>query len=1571
LESLIKFKFESYGAILVIQRWFRKWRFYNKLKWQKKYRKLIAKYKAQKLLFSAIRKSGLLLFSQPDLDDRRKVIIASCFVVTRLMRGFLGRQKYKRYLRRKEIFEEKKDEASILVQSFIRMWLVILRNPLIGYRYRVWARRRLLYFQGKLPVRYSLWNECPADVRLNRRASFLFPYLRLSSLEKFPELDFHATKIQCLARSILARAKVCTQRQLRRIMAVKRLQKWWLGLGWRRKLRISLSRIQPLWKKKIKNKLKMKHAAIKVQTKFRSFKQRRWYLNLRNRRQIAVARLHRWAKYRICLQRIRRKLAMSRSHREIQRAGADLFQASYLRWLYHFVWMGVKKTKQKDVDVGNHELQRIFSANALNNGLDLTKILKLLKECKDLMIEDFTTNAVELQFTKIKNANEKRIDYAKFVDLLANLSVVRFLRMDPPKGCWDEIAHQNKEASKVAMSTTPPKGEKLSGGKSGSTEHLGPLQTLKAFSLGGLNGKAAFITKFVLTFFVQLHDFKRVVEFLGARSAESLANRMVYDNAQLIINFVLNRNAVKQITKDLLTLKKDKQNRRIYDAAKRIQQSIRGYLARRQITKMAQLLYSKYVDGETESEYWFNPRTQTSYWTKPKMLGIYDCGMAVRMPKPEEMFAVNCSICEKVSATCYCRQCDGPMCTGCFAKVHKSGQRKGHQHILVENCVQCDFQIGTKFCQTCKDIFCDSCFRHMHKKGRLRFHSCVRYSSVCDECEDRSAHWREVSTMGSLGVKNWCTACYQKVMSKDPVESKAKRDKNGLERIRFLGKEVQLYMQQKEKEKKENEIKEVFEKRQKELHVKKMLDAVVTIQRVFRGSVGRRRIHQFIEARKEMMLVRLDEDRLRESWLYKLKTLFGFPPKLKSDTPLERVKKLYPWYMHRIVAECIENQWSEACKLLVQHEERLSQSAQKFNILQRMIAKWHVMWVRRKCDQMEKKMGEVEALVDVAATSYFNGEASGALPEAKLRALKAAMNKLEKQLQKVLETKDQLDQELYEAEEHMYDCVGPRGLETLVHERRRYGVPMPFRLSIRHNSRLALVEWLVEDSVMMEGGQLDQGDELAEENDDARSNLTDDPLVNSSKRNRSPTNYEEPRDPLSTRLTLDRVRRSQSSKSRKFQDMLQYEMRPGEWRKKLRTGDLIFIDGATFAVSVPLIAKKRLRPKSAKDASGTTSATNTARNADSSSNPDHSHSFNNLDSSGNPRPTTAGKDRSGVSDGDTSGAERKKNKSSSRATTSDGQRSNQDGDDEEGDGDEVEEEKELIEPFTENHIPLDRPWVLPDRFGADVYKKVSSIFYMRPYYYAKKLFINSYPFQKFAQIMGINWHKIAALSEYIAEFFDEESPNRPYYLSLAMAATEKKHYWLKMSKTVVNMSYDFSLRKYSYRQVKRLAKMLYSVVKMIRSAAKAANNAVHESPFDYWQRSLEKSDVRIFYEIAADTEIVLGEFRMDLHAPLDIMREYIYRNFREKLNETVGESFLFLQIDEESEVEKILPRDDEFRTASKTFANKRTDNKTFETFLAVTIIRDQQRARVLIPDLEAKEEEDNEEASLINEDEDD
>ena len=52
---------------------------------------------------------------------------------------------------------------------------------------------------------------------------------------------------------------------------------------------------------------------------------------------------------------------------------------------------------------------------------------------------------------------------------------------------------------------------------------------------------------------------------------------------------------------------------------------------------------------------------------------------------------------------------------------------------------------------------------------------------------------------------------------------------------------------------------------------------------------------------------------------------------------------------------------------------------------------------------------------------------------------------------------------MYKAEEKLTDCVGPRGIQKLVEDRRRNGLMLPFRVSIKRHSRLALVTAWEED----------------------------------------------------------------------------------------------------------------------------------------------------------------------------------------------------------------------------------------------------------------------------------------------------------------------------------------------------------------------------------------------------------------------------------------------------------------------------------------------------------------------------
>ena len=95
-----------------------------------------------------------------------------------------------------------------------------------------------------------------------------------------------------------------------------------------------------------------------------------------------------------------------------------------------FMWSGAKKVRQTDAP--QLELQRFFSQYASQGMLDISGLLKLVKECPDLLDKkQFNAKMVELQFSKVKDVKEKRLSYARFIELIATLAAIKFLNIDP------------------------------------------------------------------------------------------------------------------------------------------------------------------------------------------------------------------------------------------------------------------------------------------------------------------------------------------------------------------------------------------------------------------------------------------------------------------------------------------------------------------------------------------------------------------------------------------------------------------------------------------------------------------------------------------------------------------------------------------------------------------------------------------------------------------------------------------------------------------------------------------------------------------------------------------------------------------------------------------------------------------------------------------------------------------------------------------------------------------------------------------------------------------------------------
>ena len=87
-----------------------------------------------------------------------------------------------------------------------------------------------------------------------------------------------------------------------------------------------------------------------------------------------------------------------------------------------------------------------------------------------------------------------------------------------------------------------------------------------------------------------------------------------------------------------------------------------------------------------------------------------------------------------------------------------------------------------------------------------------------------------------------------------------------------------------------------------ELQHKKEGYSVITIQRVYRGFVNRKKFSDFITERKTYYTIRLLENEIRDTFLYGFLDFFGFAPILISDTPCERVFKQYPKYAHAVIS---------------------------------------------------------------------------------------------------------------------------------------------------------------------------------------------------------------------------------------------------------------------------------------------------------------------------------------------------------------------------------------------------------------------------------------------------------------------------------------------------------------------------------------------------------------------------------------------------------------------------------------------------------------------------------------------
>jgi hypothetical protein len=548
--------------------------------------------------------------------------------------------------------------------------------------------------------------------------------------------------------------------------------------------------------------------------------------------------------------------------------------------------------------------------------------------------------------------------------------------------------------------------------------------------------------------------------------------------------------------------------------------------------------------------------------------------------------------------------------------------------------------------------------------------------------------------------------------------------------------------------------------------------------------------------------------------------------------------------------------------------------------------------------------------------------------------MKLSLNKLTKELGKLDQEKNEKYYAVAQLERKLMDCVGPRKLQNLIETRRKHGIPLPFKVSIRKHSRYALVEYT--DEVPVAGGE--EGNNNINNND--MFSIDEELGVELTQEQR--------------RQQLEEQRKERSERSgrnigisRDGNDTVSIvSHQPGEWRKKLKVQDHIYLKGVEYQVVTAMNQKK----KSSKSKKG--------GKADNSDGKDNSEGGPDNSETKKKKKVGTGVDTSDPSNkrhGDSSGG--KDNSASDKPKDSSAS-----GKDHSGMAgaaqqeslykmfDEPVEGQELQEEVTLNHIALDHPWMLDDVYGMEVYKLPSMVFYEKPVHSVKKFCLKLYFTQKFVAIMAIICHKWSRLFEWLVTFFDEESSSYRFCHGTILSSIKSRNYFLSLSIYIIVLSFDFTLRRKIGKQVYKVYLLLAMICRNFYNIYKTVTSNLQETPYEYWQRSLEKENVKCIYEMSSNDSIVLGEFRMDIKAPIEIMREYICRNFRAELNKSIGDSFIFFRLNPTSGKEEYCDRNDEFKIHAKEFALLQTDAKTFESILTVTIVKDKERGKVLIPE---------------------
>ena len=173
----------------------------------------------------------------------------------------------------------------------------------------------------------------------------------------------------------------------------------------------------------------------------------------------------------------------------------------------------------------------------------------------------------------------------------------------------------------------------------------------------------------------------------------------------------------------------------------------------------------------------------------------------------------------------------------------------------------------------------------------------------------------------------------------------------------------------------------------------------------------------------------------------------------------------------------------------------------------------------------------------------------------------------------------------------------------------------------------------------------------------------------------------------------------------------------------------------------------------------------------------------------------------------------------------------------------------------------------------------------------------------------------------------------------------------------MHISYDFALRRSTYRFLKLLGRGVNILGRVGMKAIAKKTKKKELSPFQHWETSKGKVVMTIYVAAKSedDDDYMMGTIECDPKAPADILREYIRRTFQTELNDgPFGDSFLF-QKEKKGSKPEIFSRSVESKKYAKDMTVLRMDHKSMETTLCAVIIPEPNTPKVLVeiaPDID-------------------